>query len=39
MNIGCFKNIDGEGSKYVTIKTNSRFLKLLRLFQLAENGK
>ena len=28
VNIGCFTNIDGEGSKYVTIKTNSRFLKL-----------
>ena len=27
MNIGYIKNNDGESSKYVTIKTNSRFFK------------
>ena len=32
MGIGCSKNNDGEGSKFVTIKTNSRFFKLFLFY-------
>ena len=32
MNIGCLKNIDGKGRKYVTLKTNLRFPKLFCLY-------
>ena len=32
MNIGCFTNVDGEGSKHVTINTNSRFFKLFCVY-------
>ena len=40
MNIGYLKNNDGESSKYVTIKTNSRFFQtFLRLLHLAQSGK
>ena len=43
MNIGYIKNNDGEGSKYVTIKTNSRFFKHSRaysnLLKLANVGE
>ena len=28
MSIGCFKNNEGGGTKYVTIKTNSRLFQL-----------
>ena len=43
MNIGYLKNNDGESSKYVTIKTNSRFFKHSRvnsnLLKLANVGE
>ena len=32
MNTGYLKNNDGEGSKYVTIKTNPRFFKHSRVY-------
>ena len=32
MNIGYLKNHDGESSKYLTIKTNTRFFKHSRVY-------
>ena len=37
MGLGCSKNNDGEGSKFVTIKTNSRFFKLFLLYSNLPN--
>ena len=35
MNIGYLKNNDGESSKYITIKTNTRFFKHSRVYSLS----
>ena len=37
MSIGYYKNTDGGGSKYITIKTKSRFFKLFRVYSNLAN--